>query len=68
MKHADKIDMSFKYTPARLTDVTKTFARILRHLLADARESLGNIGQAGWRVFEAHVYFVCVLHGVSFGG
>ena len=28
MKHADKIDMSFKYTPSRLTDVSKTFARI----------------------------------------
>ena len=38
MKHADKIDMTFKYTPARLTDVAKTFARI-RKQMAEAEKA-----------------------------
>ena len=37
MKHADKIDMSFKYTPSRLTDVAKTFARIRKQMAEDAK-------------------------------
>ena len=37
MKHADKIDMRFKYTPSRLTDVAKTFARIRKQKAEDAK-------------------------------
>ena len=37
MKHADKIDMAFKYTPSRLTDVTKTFARIRKQMAESAK-------------------------------
>ena len=37
MKHIDKIDMRFKYTPSRLTDVAKTFARIRKQMVEDAR-------------------------------
>ena len=37
MKHADKIDMSFKYTPSRQTDVAKTFARIRRRMAEEAK-------------------------------
>ena len=37
MKHADKIDMSFKYTPSRLTDVAKTFARVRKQMAEDAK-------------------------------
>ena len=38
MKHIDKIDMRFKYTPSRLTDVAKTFARI-RKQMAEAEKA-----------------------------
>ena len=37
MKHIDKIDMRFKYTPSRLTDVAKTFARIRKQMAEDAK-------------------------------
>ena len=37
MKHADKIDMTFKYTPSRLTDVSKTFARIRKQMAEAAK-------------------------------
>ena len=37
MKHIDKIDMRFKYTPSRLTDVAKTFARVRKQMAEDAR-------------------------------
>jgi hypothetical protein len=37
MKHADKIDMSFKYTPSRLTDVAKTFARVRKQMAEAAK-------------------------------
>ena len=39
MKHADKIDMTFKYTPARLTDIPKKFADIIRKQKADAAKA-----------------------------
>ena len=37
MRHADKIDMSFKYTPSRLTDVAKTFARVRKQMAEAAK-------------------------------
>ena len=37
MKHADKIDMAFKYTPSRLTDVAKTFARVRKQMAEAAK-------------------------------
>jgi hypothetical protein len=37
MKHIDKIDMRFKYTPSRLTDVAKTFARIRKQMAEAAK-------------------------------
>ena len=37
MKHADKIDMRFKYTPSRLTDVAKTFARVRKQMAETAK-------------------------------
>jgi len=39
MKHADKIDMSFKYTPSRLTDIPKKFAMMLRKQKEDAEKA-----------------------------
>jgi hypothetical protein len=38
MKHADKIDMSFKYTPSRLTDIPKKFAMMLRKQKEEAEK------------------------------
>jgi len=32
MKHTDKINMDFKYTPSCLTDVSKTFARVRKQM------------------------------------
>ena len=37
MKHADKIDMRFKYIPSRLTDVSKTFARVRKQMAEEAK-------------------------------
>ena len=37
MKHTDKIDMRFKYTPSRLTDVAKTFARVRKQMAEAAK-------------------------------
>ncbi len=37
MKHIDKIDMRFKYTPSRMTDVAKTFARVRKQMAGDAK-------------------------------
>ena len=39
MKHADKIDMRFKYTPSRLTDIPKKFADIIRKQKAEAAKA-----------------------------
>ena len=39
MKHTDKIDMSFKYTPSRLTDIPKKFAMMLRKQKEDAAKA-----------------------------
>ena len=39
MKHADKIDMRFKYTPSRLTDIPKKFADIMRKQKAEAAKA-----------------------------
>lgn len=38
MKHADKINLSFRYTPSRLTDVSKTFARVRKQMAEKAVE------------------------------
>lgn len=39
MKHADKIDTTFKYTPSRLTDISKTFARIRKQMAEKAEQA-----------------------------
>lgn len=31
-KHADKVDMRFKYVPAMLTDISETFERVRKQL------------------------------------
>lgn len=38
MKHANKIDMRFKYTPAAATDISKTIARERKRLADEAKE------------------------------
>lgn len=37
MKHAHRINMDFVYVPSRLTDVSKTFARIRKQRAEEAR-------------------------------